>query len=288
MVDRALLETVHDPEYVEMISRLGSRGGGAIDADTVVSPGSWEAALRSAGAPVALVSELETSGRALGFALCRPPGHHAGRRVAMGFCLFNNVCLAAGLIRSKGETVAILDWDVHHGNGTQSIVGDDPGILYVSLHQSGHYPFGGHAADIESSPAGTTVNVPLPHGTGGDVYRAAWSGIVLEIVDRFNPDWVLISAGFDAHVRDPLGGIGLLSDDFGWMAHKLAQARPEARTIFALEGGYDLTALEESTAATLAAMAGSSEFGEPLASPPLSVEALEASRALIARFWPIS
>ena len=206
----------------------------------------------------------------------------------MGFCLFNNVCIAARRIRSRGARVAILDWDVHHGNGTQSIVGGDPEILYVSIHQAGFYPFEGHVGDIESSPGGSTVNIPLPFGTAGDVYRTAWSGIVLKIVNDFDPEWVLISAGFDGHTRDPLAGMNLVSDDYGWMASQLAQSLPGCRTIFALEGGYDATALEESTAATLAGMSGRTEFSDPLESPGRSMEALEECRLVISRYWPIS
>lgn len=289
LVDRGLLETVHDPGHVEMISQLCSRGGGSIDTDTVVSPESCDAALRSAGGAVELVSQLESrDDDAFGFALCRPPGHHASRGRAMGFCLFNNVCVATSLLRSNGQRVAILDWDVHHGNGTQSIVEQDPDILYVSLHQDGHYPLTGQAMDVEGSPGGTTVNIPLPYGTGGDVYRIAWSHIVLAIVAEFSPDWILISAGFDAHARDPLAGMNLLAADFGWMASSLARSQPGARTIFALEGGYDLSALEESTASVLRGVGGATDFEVPLKSPSSSLAALDACRSMIGRFWPIS
>ena len=178
-IQREELAVVHDASYIEMVEAFCSLGGGALDMDTVVSEASWQAALTAAGGVKALVEEMQADGDAAGFAITRPPGHHALANRAMGFCLFNNVAVAAALLRAGGQRVAILDWDVHHGNGTQAIVGQDPGVLYISVHQSPFYPFDGRIEDIDSEDGkGTTVNVPLPAGTAGTSIGglgASWS-----------------------------------------------------------------------------------------------------------------
>lgn len=283
------LSLVHDPGYVRMIEEFCSRGGGALDMDTVVSPDSWEAALRSAGAVTALVEALgDERDDATGFALTRPPGHHASSNRAMGFCIFNNVALAARAISSGGGRVAILDWDVHHGNGTQALVGPDPAILYVSVHQSPFYPFEGHLSDIDAPAEGTTVNIPVPAGTAGDAYRIAWSELVIPVLDEFDPDWVLVSAGFDAHSSDVLAELRLEASDYGRMAAILAEHHPPRRVVFALEGGYDLIALRDCTSATLLGMAGSDRDVQPMrASPAEAFEAVERAAEAISRHWDI-
>lgn len=246
---RSELALVHDASYIEMIETFCSLGGGALDMDTVVSKDSWEAALTAAGGVRALVEELESRSGFTGFAVSRPPGHHALRDRAMGFCLFNNVAVTAALLRSRGLRVAILDWDVHHGNGTQALTADDPGILYASIHQDHFYPFEGELSDIDTLGAkGTVVNIPLPAGSGGAAYRLAWGEIVLPVVRQFVPDWILVSAGYDAHGDDPLAGMRLEADDYGWMAARLAETYPGERIVVSLEGGYDLDALEQSAA----------------------------------------
>jgi acetoin utilization deacetylase AcuC-like enzyme len=286
-IDRTDLALVHDPVYIEAIEGFCLSGGGALDMDTIVSPESWEAALTAAGGVKALVELLRGKEDAVGFALCRPPGHHALRARAMGFCLFNNVAVVAAWLRAGGERVAILDWDVHHGNGTQALVASDPGTLYVSVHQDRFYPFEGHPDDIETGAKGTTVNVALPAGTGGDVFRVAWESLVLPVVTQFAPDWVLVSAGFDAHTEDPLADLDLLDADYGWMASRLARAHPANRTVFALEGGYDLDGLRHSARSTVLGMSGVEEFGPPLASPPYSAVALEEAAAAVSRHWKV-
>ena len=254
--------------------------------DTVASEDSWEAAIRSAGAVKAVVERVGSGQDVTGFAMTRPPGHHASASKAMGFCLFNNVAVAAKSLRAGGATVAILDWDVHHGNGTQEVVGPDPGILYASIHQSPFYPFEGRLSDIDGDAKGTTINIPMPAGTAGDVYRRAWGEIVLPVVEQFEPDWVLISAGYDAHADDMLANLRLEASDYGWMAARLAEIHPANRVVLALEGGYDLTALRDSTKASLQGLAGSHIDRTPdRISPPIAREALEQAVAVVSRHW---
>jgi acetoin utilization deacetylase AcuC-like enzyme len=204
----------------------------------------------------------------------------------MGFGLFNTVAVTAAVLRSRGERVAILDWDVHHGNGTQAMVQDDPGVLYVSLHQALFYPLTGEIEDIDRHAPGTTLNIPLAAGTAGDVYRRAWESIVLPVVAGFSADWVLVSAGYDGHVDDTLAELRLVDADYGWIARRLAEVHDPGRTIFALEGGYDLAALENSMAATLLGLAGVEPAdGDPLASPSGYGEVLEVVAEATRRYW---
>ena len=289
MIERSELALVHDPTYISMIESFCQLGGGALDMDTFASRESWEAALTAAGGVRALVSELEEAEDAAGFCIARPPGHHALRDRAMGFCLFNNVGVTAAYLRSRGERVAILDWDVHHGNGTQASFMDDPGTVYISIHQDHFYPYEGNVEDIaEGEAKGTTVNIPLPEGTAGDVYRRAWEELVMPIVSQFEPDWILVSAGYDAHTDDMLAGMDLVASDYGWMAARLGQVHPHRRTIFVLEGGYDLEALEDSTSATVRGLAGDeSDLSAPLESPGHAWPALESARDAIRRFWAV-
>lgn len=286
-IDRTHLALVHDPAYIEAIQRFCRVGGGALDMDTIASTETWAAALAAVGGVKAAVEVLEGMADATGFALCRPPGHHALRARAMGFCVFNNVAVVAAWLRAGGQRVAILDWDVHHGNGTQTLSAADPGTLYVSIHQDHFYPFEGHPDDIDTGAKGTNVNIPLPAGTAGDVYRVAWEELTLSVVSQFAPDWVLVSAGFDAHTEDPLADFDLLDADYGWMAARLARAHPPHRTVFALEGGYDLYALQDSARSTVLGMAGVEDFGPPLTSVPSALGALEEAAEVISRHWSI-
>ncbi len=286
-VKRSELALVHDPDYIEAIELFCKMGGGALDRDTLVSPESWTAALTAAGGVVAALEQLEQAPDRTGFVVARPPGHHALRSRAMGFCLFNNVAVGAALLRSRGDRVAVLDWDVHHGNGSQAMFAPDPGILYVSIHQDGFYPFEGDVDDIELDAKGTTVNIPLPAGTAGDVYRRAWEEIVIPTLLGFGPDWVLVSAGFDAHASDELAELRLVSSDYGWMASKLGPVHPPNRTLFVLEGGYDLDAIRESTSATLRGIGGETAFDPGLISPPQSSRALGVAFEAVSRHWQI-
>src|SRR5690606_1544573 len=226
-------------------------GLAAMDADTTVSPKSWQAALTAIGAANAAVDDV-FEGRADNvFVAARPPGHHAEKATAMGFCLFNNAAIAArhAQHRHGAERVAIIDWDVHHGNGTQDIFWDDPSVLYCSTHQMPLYP--GTGARSETG-VGNIVNAPLAPRTGSDLFREALLSRILPEVDRFQPDLIIISAGFDAHHRDPLAEINLTEEDFDWATGQLmerADRHGSGRLVSLLEGGYDLQGLAFSVAA---------------------------------------
>jgi acetoin utilization deacetylase AcuC-like enzyme len=270
-----------------MIETFCRMGGGLLDRDTFASEESWVAALTAAGGVSAAIEELEGRSDATAFVIARPPGHHALRSRAMGFCLFNNVAVGAALLRSQGHRVAILDWDVHHGNGTQAMVIGDPGILYVSVHQDAFYPFQGDVGDIEREAKGTTINVPLPAGSAGDLYRRVWGEIVIPVVRGFEPDWVMVSCGFDAHISDRMAELRLVASDYGWMAAQLAATHPAHRIVFALEGGYDLEALRDSTAETLRGVSGQDQFGEGLVSPWEAQDVLDPVFEGVSRHWAV-
>ncbi|MHB8439860.1 MAG: histone deacetylase family protein [Acidimicrobiales bacterium] len=252
------LSRAHRPEYLAALERFCARGGGALDADTVAVSGSWDTALLAAGASLAAVDALAAGQGEVALVAARPPGHHALADRAMGFCLLNNVAVAAATLAERGERVLVLDWDVHHGNGTEAIFWDDPRVLYVSTHQWPWYPGTGAVSDTGGPEApGCTVNVPLPPGATGDVLLGALEGPVGDVVARFSPTWVLVSAGFDAHRADPLGELELSAGDFAALARAARQFAPASgRTALVLEGGYDLDAVRDSVGATLAALLG--------------------------------
>ena len=259
---RQELLRVHDAVYLDRLAEFISSGGGAVDADTRVSSGSWDAALLAAGSGLEAADRLAAGEAASAFVAVRPPGHHATADQAMGFCLLNNVAITAAALAEGGSRVLIVDWDVHHGNGTQDIFWDDPRVMYVSTHEWPLYPGTGRAEETGGpNAAGLTLNIPLPPGATGDVARTALDQLVAPAVERFHPDWVLISAGFDAHRKDPLAGLEWSSGDYADLATTVAGWAPgPGRTIAFLEGGYDLQALADSTAATLGALAGLSSL----------------------------
>jgi len=249
------ISLAHTVEHVERLRAFCAGGGGQIDGDTYAVRGSWSTATRAVGAVLDAVDALRAGDCEVAFAASRPPGHHARAAEAMGFCLFNNVAVAAAALAAQGERVAVIDWDVHHGNGTQDIFYDDPRVLYVSMHEAPLYPGTGRADETGGPNAPmTNLNLPFPAGTRGDVYRQAVDEVVTPVVERFAPDWLFISAGFDGHRQDPLAGLELTSGDYADLATRLQRLVPAGRTVVVLEGGYDLEALTYSTGATLAAL----------------------------------
>jgi acetoin utilization deacetylase AcuC-like enzyme len=252
------LERVHAPRYVRAIGELARAGGGWLDYDTVVTPGSDDAARAAAGAALLAVDQaLSAARRAL--AVIRPPGHHALAARGMGFCLYNNIAVAAAYARARHglERVLIVDWDVHHGNGTQALFERDPGVCSFSIHQSPHYPGTGLAEEMGEGPGrGTTINVPVPAGTGDAGYARALREVLAPVARRYRPELVLVSAGFDAHADDPLGGTRVTTAGFAALTRQvvaLAGELCDGRVAFVLEGGYNLHALARSVEAMLRA-----------------------------------
>ena len=247
------LTLVHPQDYVEAILSVQPEPGEHvhIDGDTVMSRGSAEAASRAVGAAIICVDAVMQDQAKAAFAAVRPPGHHAAPAIPGGFCLFNNVAVAARHAQSRYaiERVAILDFDVHHGQGTQAVVETDRNLFYASTHQYPLYP--GTGSPRERGIDNNVVNVPLPAGAGGNEFRAAWSERILPALDRFEPELIVISAGFDAHVADPLAGLEVETEDFVWLTREfltIADRHAQGRVVSVLEGGYDLTALAESVA----------------------------------------
>lgn len=246
------IELAHPAKHVETIRKnMPSEGLVRLDADTTLSAGSWEAALRAVGAGCQAVDEVMAGRVKNAFCAIRPPGHHAEFERAMGFCLFNNIAVAARHAQKKhgAERVAIVDFDVHHGNGTQDIFWADPSVMYCSTHQMPLFPGTGGANE---TGAGNIVNAPLMAGDGSAQFQEAVEVMLLPRLSEFRPDLILISAGFDAHKRDPLANINLLEDDFAWITSKLMDVADKhcgGRVVSMLEGGYDLEGLARSVAA---------------------------------------
>ena len=244
---------MHPRRHVERIlAAVPEQGRVRLDSDTSLSPGSGMAALRAAGAVCAAVDAVAAGVALNAFCAGRPPGHHAEPETPMGFCLFNNVAVGAAHARAACgcERVAVVDFDVHHGNGTQAMFWDDPNLFFASTHQSPLYP--GTGTREERGGHGNVVNAPLPAGADGMQFRAAMSTFILPALDAFAPEFLLISAGFDAHVDDPLAGLRLVASDFEWITQELlaiAKSHCDGRVVSTLEGGYDLAALAESAAA---------------------------------------
>jgi len=257
--DLAAIERLHPKAYVEMVqAAIPARDHNWLDADTIVSPGSWEAALRATGATLYAVDQVMAGNADNAFCAVRPPGHHAEPSRAMGFCLFNSVAVAALHARAKhgAKRVAVVDFDVHHGNGTQAAFWTDQDLLYASTHQMPLFPGTGA---LNETGVGNIWNAPLAPGDDGEDFRAAFEGRILPALDAFAPDFLLVSAGFDAHIRDPLAQIRLLEPDFAWITEKLMEAAAKhtgGKLVSTLEGGYDLDALASSAAVHVKTLMG--------------------------------
>jgi len=277
---------VHDPAHIEFIRETAEKGGDWLDWDTVVSPGSYEAALLAAGSGLTAVDRCLAGGQ-LAFMLVRPPGHHACRSRGMGFCLFNNIAVAAAhALEERGlERILIFDWDVHHGNGTQAAFYDDPRVLFFSTHQRNHYPGTGLAGEIGAGDGtGYTVNVPLRAGASDGAILLVFESLLAPLVRAYNPQIVLVSAGYDSQEGDPLGGLRLSEPAFQWMAARLvalAQEVGAAGPLCFLEGGYVPRRLAASIVSTLRGLGGEAPaFDRPISSDERAdvAEALHLAR----------
>lgn len=296
-VSRDLLDAVHHRDYVARIEAIAAQGGGWLDADTRVGRESASAASFAAGAAQYAVEALCAGKASRAFVAVRPPGHHALPDRGMGFCLFNNAAIAATAARRAGrQRVMIVDWDVHHGNGTQTVFWRDPAVLTVSLHQEFWYPGTGTLDEVGEGPGeGFCVNVPLPAETGDGGYEEGFAEVVLPLAAAFKPDLVIISAGYDAHFADPLGGMVLTSCGFGRMARMVDEAAQAqgAPLVAILEGGYDLDALGASVVVTLEALTGRSAWRTPREeapreAPPAVVRArLRDARRVLQQHWRV-
>lgn len=290
---REQLARVHDAEHLRRMAEANGSSV-ALDADTYTSPDTYEVALLSAGAAVDAVERVMGGSHKRALVLSRPPGHHAERDRAMGFCFYNNAAVAAAHARTLGATrVAIIDYDVHHGNGTQHIFESDPDVLYVSTHQSPYYPGTGAADEIGlGEGAGRTVNIPLELGATDDDYRLVFDQVILPVLHQFQPDLVIVSAGFDAHERDPLGQMRVTTAGFAAMTSALresAETHCGGRLVVVTEGGYDLRALGECLRAVVDVMAA--ETTPPTVWPMTPVassrgrDAAQAVKAALTRHW---
>jgi acetoin utilization deacetylase AcuC-like enzyme len=295
-IERDHLMRAHTAAYIDRIAATAGKASCSLDPDTSTSAGSYEAALLAAGGLCEAVSKVMTGALDNAFALVRPPGHHALRSRAMGFCLFNNVAVAAKFAQAVhgAKRVLIVDWDLHHGNGTQDTFEEDPSVLYFSTHQFPYYPGSGAFQEVGRGPgSGYTLNVPLPPGQGDGEYAAVFERILKPVAGEYRPDLVLVSAGFDIHENDPLGGMQVTPRGFAALTRALmeiAEASCGGRMVITLEGGYDLDGLRESVKAVLKEMAGRTMTSPHEAAVRANQRTMATVTTRVAevhrRFWP--
>ena len=290
---REQLARVHTRAHLDHVLEMSYRGG-YLDPDTYIRDGSWDAALHAAGGMIALVEKVARGELDNGFALVRPPGHHAEANRAMGFCLFNNVAVAARAAQTEFglQRILIVDWDVHHGNGTQHIFYDDPTVMFFSVHQYPYYPGTGAKEERGAGPGeGTTVNVPFPGGVGDEDYILVFQRLLVPLARRFRPDIILVSAGFDPHWRDPLAAMEVTLTGFARMAEillDLARELCHGRIVFTLEGGYDLEALAYGAINTLPVLSGQKEkVRDPLGPSPMAVRRVPHLIEALCQMWEV-
>jgi acetoin utilization deacetylase AcuC-like enzyme len=295
-VDDDVLAAVHTRAYIERVREVTAAGGGYLDPDTPVGPASYAVARRAAGGAVQAVDAVVGRAGATAMALLRPPGHHAGAGEGRGFCVFNNAACAARRARDQHglDRVLIVDWDVHHGNGTQEIFYRDPTVVFCSLHQEAWYPGTGALEEIGDGPGeGTTINIPLPAGMGDGGYRHLFEEVILPLLRAVAPPLILISAGFDAHHADPLGGMAMTARGFGQLARLVRDAAGPTPIVALLEGGYDLDGLAYSVAATLEGLTGIdarvAERAEAVREAPFAVASARARmvRRIVGAHWAL-
>lgn len=264
----------HHPRHIEQVEEISRRGGGMLDSDTYTNAFSFEAASKAAGGVIDLTAAVLEGRLDNGFALVRPPGHHATPSRAMGFCLFSTIAIAARAARFDHglERVAVIDFDVHHGNGTQDVLFEDPNILFVSSHEYPYYPGTGAMSEIGEGPGrGATVNIPVSMGVGDNGYKCLYGEVVFPVLRRFQPELILVSAGFDAHWDDPLANIGLTLTGYQWLSRSLIELAGElcgGRIVFVLEGGYNLDVLAMGVGNVFRALLGDADTLDPLGPSP--------------------
>jgi acetoin utilization deacetylase AcuC-like enzyme len=294
--DDEILAGVHTRQYIRTVREVAASGGGLLDPDTPVGPASYAVARRAVGGALLAVDTAAGRGGETAFALLRPPGHHAGAAAGRGFCIFNNAAFAArrSLDAHAARRVFILDWDVHHGNGTQEIFYSDPAVVFCSLHQEAWFPGTGALEETGDGPGeGTTINIPLPAGIGDGGYQHLFEEVVLPLLRAVAPGLIVISAGFDAHHADPLGGMVMTAPGFGRLARLTREAAGSTPVVALLEGGYDLNALATSVAATLEGLTGV-EAGLPppreaVEEAPFAVASARARavRRIVGHHWAV-